>query len=45
MENNLKFVLYKKLLIFGPSNSGKSTLTFMLENNGFAEIQSNEEGK
>lgn len=42
MENNLKFILYKKLLIFGASNSGKSTLTFMLENNSFDEIQSND---
>ena len=45
MENNLKFILYKKLLIFGASDSGKSTLTFMLENNGFADIQPSEEGK
>lgn len=45
MENtvNLKFLLYKKLLIFGASESGKSTLTFMLENNGFAEVLPNEE--
>ena len=45
MEKNLKFILYKKLLIFGASGTGKSTLTFMLENNGFVEFEPSEEGK
>lgn len=43
MENNLKFILYKKLLIFGAIGVGKSTLTFMLENNGFAEVNPSDE--
>ena len=45
MENNLKFILYKKLLLFGAIGSGKSTLTFMLENNGFVELDPSEESK
>jgi len=45
MDNNPKFVLFKKLLIFGAEGVGKTTLTSVLESNNFTEEEPSNGGK
>ena len=37
MENSIKFVSYKKVLVFGAIETGKSTLTKFIETGVFTE--------
>ncbi len=37
MEKNAKFVIFKKLLIFGAKGVGKTSLTSVIENNKIEE--------
>lgn len=43
MENNAKFVIFKKLLIFGAKGVGKTSLTSVIENNKFEEKEEDDE--
>ena len=42
MESQVKFVSYKKLLIFGSEGSGKTSLTKRLEKGSFQEESTSE---
>ena len=44
MESQVKFVSYKKLLIFGSEGSGKTSLTKRLEKGSFQEESPSEHG-
>ena len=48
MERDPKFILFKKLLIFGGKGSGKSTMSMILDKKEFNEEEpaiENQEGK
>ena len=45
MERLIKFVSYKKVLVFGGTQTGKSTLTKFIENRIFTEEIHSENGK
>lgn len=45
MDENLKFVLFKKLLIFGGKGVGKTTLTSFLSSNEFKEEEPSKNSK
>ena len=43
MEKNDKFVIFKKLLIFGAKGVGKTSLTSVIENNKFEEEEGDDD--
>lgn len=43
MEKDSKFVIFKKLLIFGTKSVGKSSMTWIIENNKSIESKEKEE--
>jgi len=43
MEKNAKFVIFKKLLIFGAKGVGKTSLTSVIENNKIEEDNDDED--
>ena len=45
MEKELKFYLFKKLLIFGTEGAGKTTMTSVLSENSFKEQEPSKNGK
>ena len=45
MERSIKFVSYKKILVFGATETGKSTLTKFIESRIFTEEIHSEKGK
>ena len=44
MENKAEFVSYKKVIIFGSQDSGKSSLTSRLEKGSFSTENPTEDG-
>ena len=44
-QQSYKFILFKKLLIFGAEGVGKTTLIYILEHNNFPEEESDIESK
>ena len=45
MNNSIKFISYKKLLIFGVEGSGKSSLTSSFKNEAFTNETHSENSK
>ena len=45
MEDDVKFLYYKKLLIFGSEGVGKTTLSSILEDHPFKEERPSIQGK
>jgi len=43
MEKDSQFVIFKKLLIFGAKQVGKSSMTWVIENNKSIEFEEKEE--
>ena len=45
MEEETKFILFKKLLIFGTAGAGKTTMTTVLSENSFKEQEPSKSSK
>jgi GTPase SAR1 family protein len=45
MDEKLKFILFKKLLIFGAQGVGKTTLSSVLLHDSFKDEESSKNGK
>ena len=44
-EDELEFISFKKVIIFGAKGTGKSTLSKVIETGKFSEVSPNEDSK